>query len=84
MPYRYLLGIFLFQFSPFGTKIWTSEANAGADVLIGQHLQNRYSGKSRNFVKILFSGVRSLYDFAEAGNSVSDWDCADCDVWNGI
>ena len=61
-----------------------SEANAGADVPIGLHLQNRYSGKSRNFVKILYSGVRSLYVFAVAEDSVSDWGCEDCTLWNGI
>ena len=43
-----------------------------------------YSGKSRTFVKILYSSVRSLYGFVRMRNSVSDWDCVDCDVWNGI
>ena len=53
-------------------------------VPIGLHLQNRYSGKSRNFVKILYSGVRSFYVFAVVEDSVSDWDCEDCTLWNGI
>ena len=53
-------------------------------VPIGLHLQNRYSGKSRNFVKILYSGVRSLYGFDGATGSVSDWGCEDCTLRNGI
>gem|GEM_PF-5771472 len=42
------------------------------------------TGKSRTFVKILYSGVRSLYGFDGATASVSDWMCAGWVVWNGI
>lgn len=42
------------------------------------------TGKSRKFVKILYSGVRSLYGFDGATASVSDLDCVDWVVWNGI
>ena len=60
------------RFRSQSRRLRLAATGRGADVPIGLHLQNRYSGKSRNFVKILYSGVRSLYVFAVAEDSVND------------